>query len=264
MEQELKSSEQVTSANAEEIKKTGEVKPTVTNDVQKTESKKEEVVPDAEKLAKETNSESYQLRKKREVDDLKRQLVEKDRLLQDLAKNPPKVGEAFDPLLGRNLPQNLSAIEYRELLLADMQKKQEQAVVSHIRQQADAVKEKHQDADILLRNAAITGLVNENIVIAAGNTKGGDGIEFLYHLIKENPDALKEVTSLANPFEQAVTFGELLAKYRNKPAPRSASADIPPNVVNDVGTTSGADINSLPKDQQFRTRLAQFRARHKR
>lgn len=260
MEQQLNGSEQqnVALENSAPSVKTEEIKvdeaPKPTESIANTDEKN---LADKKEQSPQEKSEHYQQRKKREFEDLKRQLAEKDRLLSQMTQNPPKDGEFFDPVLETVIPETLPAKEYQQLLARKMQQKQEQAAVEHIRGEVNKFKEKYSDAEMVLNHAAGQQLFNDHIFVAAAHAD--KGLELLYNLSKENPDELRRIVSVGNPYMQAVEFGNALAKYRNKPPARQNNNDVPPNPENQAGSSSGTDISSLPPDQQFRAKLALYR-----
>lgn len=247
MEQQLISSEENTTENPVE-NSTPVVEEKSNNEVtEKSSDTAKEPVENLEVTTNkaEENSKNYQLRKQQEVENYRRQLAEKDRKIQELSRQKPREGEEFDPLLGVNIPKNLSAAEYRELLALKHKQDVEVKIANTVKNEIDNVQSKNTDAYTIFQTAFENGLINENMVLAAVNKK--DGANFLYSLLKENPKVVQEIASIRNAYEQAAAFGELFATYKNRPASRKSSIDVPPSVLKETGGKSSVEDNIAKK-----------------
>jgi hypothetical protein len=213
-----------------------------------------------DKSKSEENSKNYQLRKQQEAENYKRQLAEKERLLQEkelrlqeLTRQQVKAGEVYDPVLDRVIPENLSAIEYRELMAVKYKQDTENKIANKVKNEVEVINSEKGDAFQVMQQAVHSGVLNENMVLAAVNKK--EGMRFLYNLIKENPEELKKLSSISNPYEQAAEFGELFAKYKNKPSARSSNSDVAPNIL---GENRGITPTDAKISSRFREGIKKY------
>jgi hypothetical protein len=274
MNQQLKDGQDV-SASTPEVDTTQAEVTTPVETTTEHETTTEKVTAIDPKVDEKTKAqEFYQARKEKELEKYKKQVealqAEKEKY-ERLATNPPREGEVYSHILEQNVPINLSHAEYDRLILEHTKQKNDEYVkqqfVKAIDDTLQPVLNKYKDAEQLLTVATQTGILNRNMFLSVADpTAGGtsENVEFIYKLVKNNPEELQAIASISSPVVQARKMGELMAKYKDKPEARISNADTPIKPINEAGSINPTSLLNKEGDQGFRARKQAYLNKMKR
>ena len=203
---------------------------------------------DAQAKESETNKskeayESFKRRKDREVEDLRRQLDVEKKARENAIKSSIGDDKVFDDDLGIAIPKSISIDDYKTLQRANNDIKARQTYISAFNDVLSSALKSNPTVETNLQQAVESGLVAKDLILGAVDPihnsleENVENLNFIDGLVKSNPNEISKISSIQNPALRAMKFGELLAKFKNKPDPRISSASPPVKPINEKVST---------------------------